>query len=475
MSLLDRIARAFRPELTTLGPLRAKAAPYYGTRGGGWLGWDPAPLPASVAAVRTEYSSVVMACVASITQVFAEAPVRVMRQTARGVVEEMPGHALSALVNRPNPAFTSFEQWASLLVDYTLAGNAYLYKARNRYAVPVELWPLPTESVEAHWPKEGDPFISHYVFTSGSKRIRLAAEDVLHFRNARKGLDWRAGREGRYGRSPLADVLPDIAVDQAAASAARIILSKGHPGIMLVPREPVTLDDPKKEAFYADYRRRYTGEGLGDPMLLHVPMDVKKLTFDMSDLALKDVRRIAEERVSAALNVPPIIAGLGVGLDRGTYSNYEQALTQFWQMCLVPMQREIAAKLTSDLLPDLGRSGEFVEFDTTKIQALREDEHRLHERVRLDWRADLLWQNEARARLGLAGVDDGDRFYSELRAGTGGAQPSAEALRLVAGLLAKQLPAAAIEDDAARAFVAGYLPARYRDVLEAEEVEGGVS
>lgn len=492
MPLLDRIKTFLAPELQTLS-LKAKSAPYPSEGGGGWIGWDSRPGIITLADVRAEYSSVVMNCVGAITQVFPEAPIRVMRSTQSGVAEEVHGHAVTALLGHPNDFFSPFEMWGDLLVDYLIYGNAYLYKVRNALGLPIELWPLPAEAVFARWPKSGDPLVSHYEYQVNGKRLRLEAEDVIHFRFARKGLDWRAGRDGRYGRSPIADVTPDIGVDQQAALSTRTMLRKGHPGVLFVPKEPVEMTDTQREAFYADFHRRYDNEGLGDPMIMKVPMDVKKLSFDLQELALKDVRRIAEERVSGALRVPPLVAGLGVGIDAtGTKANFAEAYSQMWLTCVVPTQREIASKVTADLIPELGRPGEFVEFDTTKIQALQEDRNDLVKRELDSLAGGGIKLNEFRVRVGRDSLgDEGEVFYvpntvtvvlADAMLERANAKPEPVAvdapvpLRAVAGMLGmKQLPqlAASLEDAAARDFLRTYAPARYREILDATEIEEG--
>jgi HK97 family phage portal protein len=490
MSLRDRIetiARAVTADtdIQTLSiPAgEEKAAPYPANGGGGWVGWERVKgVPFEV--VRAELSSIVMACMATITQVFPEAPIRVLRPEREGNATEAGGHPVTALVNRPNDFFSSFEVWASLLIDYCVEGNAYLWKGRNRYDQPVELWPLPAAQMQARWPRDGSVLVSHYDYLVGGKKIRLEAEDVIHFRNARKGLDWRPGRDGRYGRSQIEDVGPDMAVDWGAAVYAGTLLkNQALPGVIFSPKQPVAdLDPVKVEAFLAEYERRYMGEGRGRPMVLQAPSDVHQLSWKPSDLTMKELRRIAEERVSAALNVPPIVAGLGVGLDHATYSNYEQAMAQLWQTCIIPLQRELAAKLTADLIPELGREGEWVEFDTSKIQALRDDEHKLHERVRADYESGILRHSEARERIGLAADAPFDHYrrpvnVTAIAPGTpvdeqpGGAP---EPLRLVSGVTMKQLPAgdpAAAEDAGARAFADEFMRARYRALVDPEVID----
>ena len=49
------------------------------------------------------------------------------------------------------------------------------------------------------------------------------------------------------------------------------------------------------------------------------------------------------------MRVPPIIAGLNVGLERSTFANYSEAVTHFTTGTLVPLWRIVASEVEADL------------------------------------------------------------------------------------------------------------------------------
>ena len=73
------------------------------------------------------------------------------------------------------------------------------------------------------------------------------------------------------------------------------------------------------------FGRRFGGENRGRPLVISGgEVDIKTLSFSPKDLEIGKLRYINEERISAVLGVPAILAGLGSGLERATYSNAKE-------------------------------------------------------------------------------------------------------------------------------------------------------
>jgi phage portal protein BeeE len=69
--------------------------------------------------------------------------------------------------------------------------------------------------------------------------------------------------------------------------------------------------------------------------------------------AFKSSPEEIEARICAALNVPPIVAGFKVGLDRSTYSNYEEARRSFYSETIDPLLTRLSGVLTKGLGEDI--------------------------------------------------------------------------------------------------------------------------
>jgi hypothetical protein len=102
-----------------------------------------------------------------------------------------------------------------------------------------------------------------------------------------------------------------------------------------------------------------------------------------------------------AFQVPLILIGARLGLMRSTYANYREARSSFWDETLAPLYRETAAVLTRGFMDEPGYEGfDYLEFDTSTVKALQEDEDAKHNRVRANMTAGIITREEARQALG---------------------------------------------------------------------------
>jgi hypothetical protein len=147
--------------------------------------------------------------------------------------------------------------------------------------------------------------------------------------------------------------------------------------------------------------QRFGGDNRGMPLVMKGPSKVAVLSFSPQQMRMTELRRVPEERISAALGVPAIVAGLGVGLDHATYSNVSQAREAFYEQCLIPMQRLLAAEIQTQLVRDFGDTGKLrVRFDLSEVRVLQADLNELHSRVRDDWLSGLVTLNQALTEIG---------------------------------------------------------------------------
>ena len=120
-------------------------------------------------------------------------------------------------------------------------------------------------------------------------------------------------------------------------------------------------------------------------------------------MKLQELRRLPEERVSAVLGVPAILAGLGAGLDSATYNNTAELREFFTEQKLVPLWKTVANELTHQLLlPDFGESRLMCEYDVNNVRALT-NRHgcNLYKRVKHGVQGGWITIGEARKVVGL--------------------------------------------------------------------------
>jgi hypothetical protein len=118
-------------------------------------------------------------------------------------------------------------------------------------------------------------------------------------------------------------------------------------------------------------------------MILTSPTEVQVLSWNPQQLTLKELRRLPEERVTAVLGTPAIVAGLGAGLDRSTFANFAEAREAGWEEDVIPTQGDLARTLRRSLLNEfVGDVYSYVvDFDPSEVRVLQEDQNKLVERA----------------------------------------------------------------------------------------------
>jgi len=356
-------------------------------------------------------NSIVVACVNWIARTFPEAPVTVLDEGPDGQLIRVPRHPFPRLVERPNPHYPGALLWYATMVDRATSGNAYWLKVRNRLGKVVEYWWAPSWTMEPRWPDDGSVFISHYDYRPGPmlEPVKYDPRDVVHFR---WGLD---PENTRKGLSPLYSVLREIFTDDEAANfTASLMRNLGVPGLVISPESsapgarvtPENAEEIKQMAM-----QKFGGDKRGEPMVLTQPTRVQVLAFSPEQMELRNLRRVPEERVSAVLGVPAIVAGLGAGLDRATFDNVEKLVEFAIEQGIVPIQRIVAAELTVQALPDFDDDeNRTVAFDLTHVRALQPDMDKLGERVDRMVRGGWLRVDIGQRLMGVP-VDDSQRVY----------------------------------------------------------------
>lgn len=319
-------------------------------------------------------SSVVMAPLLWICRAFPEAPVAVWKLREDGQADPVIGHPLARLIRRPNPFFSGDVLWMATILSWVVDGNAYWVKIRNGAGALAEIWWVPHWMMDPIAPADGSDYISAYAYrpTGAGPAYEVPVGDVVHFRF---GLD---PHDVRKGFSPLKSVLAEIYTDEEAARfTATLLRNMGVPGLVLSPADGSAAPaDPADLQATKDYlRRAFSGEFRGEPLVFSAPTKIEQFGFSPEQMLLRDLRRIPEERVSAVLGVPAIVAGLGAGLDRSTFTNMAEAREMAYESNVIPTQRALAAELDHQLLPEFERDPEAFQtgFDLTRVRVLQAD------------------------------------------------------------------------------------------------------
>jgi HK97 family phage portal protein len=322
---------------------------------------------------------------------------------------------VTALIANPNPHMEPEMVWLYAVAAISTTGAGYLHKVRNLMGDIIQLWPLYPEFVTPVTPQDGSEFLSGWKYTPpGGQQHDVPAEDMIQLR-------WEMARHDfRLGHAPLQDVLLEVLQDHEAAEFSTALLTNlGVPGVVLSPKDPDDrISDPKQVA--ADFQSKFTGTKRGEPFVGGAALNVETVSFSPKDMDLTALRRVPEERISAVLGWPAILAGLGAGLTatsgRGESSTLREDAIE---STLIPLWKLAGRQLTRQLLHDEKSFGppklnHSLQMDLTQVRALKKDEKDEVDKIDTAVTGGWATVGEARTLIGLPVQPSHDVFLRNI-------------------------------------------------------------
>lgn len=351
-------------------------------------------------------NSAVAACLSVLATAFAEPKLNVMKEDEVGQDIVLAKHPVSKLFKRPNPFMSGAILSHYLVSSISVEGDAYLFKNRNSKGQVVQLVPLMPAFVK---PKgDTERLITRYEYTPTTDTVDIEPKDIIHIRT---GVD---PNDHRRGYAPIKTVLREILGDEAAGQYSTALLhNMAIPGVILSPSSDAMGGPTREEAEAISemYKSKFGGANRGMPMVLTGSMNIDVVSFSPQDMNLIELRRLPEERVSAVMGVPAVLAGLGAGLSSATYSNTRELREYFTEQKLVPLWRTVAEELTYQLLPEFDDNDNiYCKYEVESVRALSQDQDELFKRMNTAVSGGWATIGEARNAVGLA-ADDSHNVY----------------------------------------------------------------
>lgn len=325
-----------------------------------------------VGAVGEPYSthSVVYRCVSVIARSLSAAPFSLYAgdEGHQELVTEGPWYRLFL---RPNPYLTADTLWETTISHMQLGGSCYwvLEGASDdgigEDEVPLEIWPLPGSCVEPVLDNAQRELLGYKV-TVGSGTLDLPVYSVVAFRHFNPSDPWR-------GLSPMSAAMAGFRQDSKASSYNEAFYDNGaDPGGILSSEQNISPDQR------TDLRRAWEDRHRGVDKSYRVAVLGNGLKYDQlqvnhRDMQFLEQRRWNREEIAMVFGVPKFFLGVTDDLNYATAKSAERVL---WTSTLIPLGRMIADQLEAQLFQHREAVAHDViwgEFDTSRIEALRED------------------------------------------------------------------------------------------------------
>ena len=319
--------------------------------------------------------NVVQSVVSWIAGEVSKPPLVLHRRNRSGVMELVPDHPMLKVLRNPRPGeYGGRTLREAIEAAMLICGNAYIRKVRfNGGASKMQLQFVPPWVIRPKWGNDG--YITHYERDRGNAAPeRIEKEDIIHLRHK---LDLR---NPTMGVSPFRNLGREIWTDdRASIYTAALLKNHGRPGlIMSVPAGTDPLSKEVRDETREYINEQFTGQNVGETMFMGVPLDIKTMGLNPSEMSLTNVRNTVEERVCAAGKTPAVVIGFHSGIENAnTRANLQDSQRQAWQNAVIPDQESIAEQLLMQLLPEFERQevlDQFeLAFDLSKIQVLQPD------------------------------------------------------------------------------------------------------
>lgn len=396
--MLDR----FKAGLAGLG--QKGAGLIWSLYGAAQVAWQAMPFSRKV---RDGYrrNSAVWACIRLWARAFPEPPLMPYGIAPDGARVMLPRAGPWQLLARPNAVMGEDEFWAFVVTYMLIGGNAYIVKERARNGQIVALWPL-HDGQMAPVSSTGR-LIERYSYDPGDGRdISYDVADVIQLR-------WAPDPDApARGMSPLEAAARPVDTDNEALRAEYALLrNDGAPRTLVVQRGGGVLSREAKKQLRAQWAEDHGGDMRGGVGFVSGDVTIERVGVGLTDLALEALHNIPESRISAAFEVPAVLANLNIGLQRAINANAKELREMFTESALVPRWRNVAAQMTAGLRDDWGLGAVIeLDFDLTRVRALEDDVIKRRASIKEAVAGGWMTVNEARELDGLKPDPGGDVY-----------------------------------------------------------------
>lgn len=365
-------------------------------------------LPVSLQRMMDGYkkNSAVSSCVTALAFSFPEAPLLGGTEEDGRFVANY-SHPIMGLIRRPNPDMSEEELMRFAITYASVGGSLFLWKQRNEAGKPIRLWPFSVVNVTplpGRTTEEG--FVRGYEFDPGDgQTVEIPKEDIIQW-------NWMPDPEHpERGIGAVEFSIKDS--DRGTETDAYIyslLKNNAVPPVVVTLTEGDELTDDKADRLRKQWNVKMGGDNRGAVAFLEAGMKAEKMGFDLQQLAGETLSAVPEARIAAAFRVPPVVAGLSVGLKRSDYGD-QAARRSFTELTLAALWRSLASELLNGLKDDFNLPDNFkLQFDLRQVRALQEEESKRWERVTLAFDRGFLTRAEGKQELGMK-PGPGDDVY----------------------------------------------------------------
>jgi len=327
--------------------------------------------------------------------------------------EESINIPLYRLLNDPVPDF-SFDNIIHMLEEFRILGGcSYLYISRGNRNMIEQLAPYTAAHIT---PINGDDqWLDHYKFDNGQGFIKeIPKSEIIRF-------PWHSYDPKNYMRNPgpLASVAREIDCDNQRVEMQLAISQQGIAPSYIVTTGPDQHLDANNANLLAEMiQLRFGSKNRSRAALLNYGSTVQQLTNNLGDYNSNELSKLPETRVAQELEIPLQILSWLASADMKTYTNFEQAIKQFYKTLerTWGFYAKTLTKFFQRPENQLETSRQYIiGFDLSNIDELHDGVDLQQDRWLDKYNKGGCTLNECREGLGLSldDTDKGGKYFSE--------------------------------------------------------------
>jgi len=226
-----------------------------------------------------------------------------------------------------------------------------------------------------------------------------------------------------FGLKPLSptSVLSDIIkVDNDMTTMVQQFIKNGAFVSGLLSTDQI-LNEADARFAKERFREAHGGpNNAGDIVVQGKGIKFERMNNSFREMVFPEVDSRSETRICMGYGVPPILVSAKAGMDRSTYSNYEQARKAWYEEYVTSQWKFLAERYTKDILYHFASNPNYVlRFDTKDVKALQEDRTNQWKRATEAYKDRVITRNDALTEMGLEQLDDevlGDEYFETVMA-----------------------------------------------------------
>lgn len=297
-----------------------------------------------------QYKGSVYIAIGAIARLAAMQTVKVKRRIVKGneisYESVSPTHPLIELLERVNPQDTAWDLWFYMVGWRFLTGDSFIYKAKNGFGVPQQLWPMPSQYVHVI-PSPINYIEGYQIKGSGVTAAFVPSDMMIHIKNP--SFDW-AGTGRYYGMPAIKACAPSIELENEMWKRLYYTFKNFAPPGMVFETEQRLQPHQSRQIWGQLAAQHAVAEASGKPLLVHSGLKLAgEFSRGQRELDYTSSLDTVMDWDLATIGVPRALAGMVSGMETG---DIETAIWACAKTSVDPMLVQFSQHLTQDLAKD---------------------------------------------------------------------------------------------------------------------------